>query len=136
MSTKKPQTTLVKKLGIKQNDVILLYQPLKNYFELLHELPTDIQIEHHQNKESADFTHLFCTTQKELDSITQAYKSALKKNGQLWVSWPKASSSINTDLNGNIIRHHFLNNGLVDIKVAAINEHWSGHKFVYRLKDR
>ncbi|UJH68629.1 hypothetical protein [Allomuricauda sp. SCSIO 65647] len=60
----------------------------------------------------------------------------MKKNGILWISWPKKSSKIETELDKFYILEYGLANGLVDTKVAAIDENWSGHKFVYRVKDR
>jgi hypothetical protein len=63
-------------------------------------------------------------------------KSSLAQNGLLWISWPKRSSGVATDLSENIIREIGLSNGLVDIKVCAVDETWSGLKFVYRVKDR
>jgi hypothetical protein len=54
----------------------------------------------------------------------------------MWISWPKKSSGVTTDLDENFIRDFGLQHGLVDVKVCAVNEIWSGLKFVYRLKDR
>ena len=63
-------------------------------------------------------------------------KIALKKNGLFWVSWPKGSSKIKTELNRDLIREYLIKIGLVDVKVVAIDQDWSGLKFVYRLIDR
>ena len=63
-------------------------------------------------------------------------KMALLADGALWISWPKAASKVATDLNDNVVREIGLKNGLVDVKVAAVDEVWSGLKFVYRRKDR
>ncbi len=63
-------------------------------------------------------------------------KPALKKSGILWVSWPKGASKIQTDLKREPIREHLLKTGLVDIKVCAVDEDWSGLKFMYRKEDR
>jgi hypothetical protein len=60
----------------------------------------------------------------------------LKKDGMLWISWPKKSSKVATDLDENIIRDFGLEQGLVDVKVCAVDEIWSGLKFVVRVKDR
>ena len=64
------------------------------------------------------------------------HKMFLKKNGMMWISWPKKSSKIKTDLYENVIREFGLKEGLVDVKVCAVDETWSGLKFVIRLKDR
>lgn len=60
----------------------------------------------------------------------------LAPDGMLWISWPKASSKVPSDLTGNLVREIGLKNGLVDVKVCAVDEIWSGLKFVYRLEDR
>ncbi len=75
-----------------------------------------------------DFVHLFCTTYTELEAKASICKSLLKKTGMLWVSWPKSSSKIPTDLKRDTIREYLLKIGLVDVKVAAINADWSGTK--------
>ena len=65
-----------------------------------------------------------------------AREEALSQSGMLWVSWPKGSSRVPTDLTENVVREIGLRNGLVDVKVCAVDETWSGLKFVFRLKDR
>lgn len=130
------KTPLAEKLGIKENFRILLYNPPEYYFDLFSDLPSGLQEINSIKTESADFIHLFCTYLEELERITVDYKTVLKKTGLLWISWPKGSSSIKTDLKRDIIREFLIERGLVDVKVAAINEDWSGLKFVYRLKDR
>lgn len=129
-------TPLSKKLGIKEGFSILLINEPKHYFKLFTDFPEKINILKNQEAESADFVHLFCTSFKELTAVASSCKRSLKKNGALWVSWPKGSSNIQTDLKREPIREHLLAIGLVDVKVAAVDEDWSGLKFVYRLKDR
>ena len=73
---------------------------------------------------------------EELGKILPQLKSLLNKNGMLWISWPKKASKVMTDLDENVVRDIGLQNGLVDVKVCAVDEIWSGLKFVYRLKDR
>jgi hypothetical protein len=63
-------------------------------------------------------------------------KKSLDLAGTLWISWPKGASKVKTDLNENVVREIGLSNGLVDVKVCAVDEVWSGLKFMYRLKDR
>ena len=89
-----------------------------------------------QIKESVDFTHIFATTENELSEAFQLAKPSLKKNGSLWISWPKKSSKITTKIDKFHVMKYGLENGLVDVKVAAVDDDWSGHKFVYRIKDR
>ncbi|MEL7118318.1 MAG: DUF3052 domain-containing protein [Bacteroidota bacterium] len=129
-------TPLAKKLGIKENFQILLYNQPSHYFDLFSDLPEGIVIQDQITNEGIDFIHLFCTTFEELQGISEKYKTALKKNGLLWVSWPKGKSKIATDLKRDMIREHLLDIGLVDTKVAAVDDDWSGLKFVYRVKDR
>lgn len=83
-----------------------------------------------------DVIQFFTKESKELRSKFSNLKRALSENGILWISWPKSSSKAKTDLNENIVREIGLGNGLVDVKIAVIDEIWSGLKFVRRLKDR
>jgi len=129
-------TPLAKKLGIKTGHSYLLCNEPKHYFDLFDDFPSDvIQLKKIEN-ETADFIHIFCTTEEQLLTYAYQHKPALKKTGMLWVSWPKGSSKIKSDLKREPIREYLLSIGLVDIKVAAVDEDWSGLKFVYRLKDR
>ena len=136
MSVGYSETPFVKKLGIKDGFSILLHNPPENYFDLFADLPENISVLKEGSAEKADFIHVFCTSFQELRDIACKYKTVLKKNGMLWISWPKGSSKIPTDLQRDPIREYLLSIGLVDVKVAAIDEDWSGLKFMYRLKDR
>lgn len=130
-------TPLGKKLGIKEGFIIKIYDAPDHYFELFDDLPSDLIYEKNEPKPgSLDFIHIFTKEQNDLSTLVPKAKEALKKQGILWVSWPKGASKIPTDVNREIIREMLLNIGLVDVKVAAIDETWSGLKFVYRLKDR
>ncbi|AXT20309.1 DUF3052 domain-containing protein [Flavobacteriaceae bacterium AU392] len=129
-------TPLAKKLGIKPDFKALLYNAPKHYFNLFTDLPGNIYFTKEIETDDIDFIHLFCTSFEELQNIGELYKSVLKKNGLLWVSWPKGTSNISTNLKRDLIRDYFINIGLVDVKVAAIDNDWSGLKFIYRLKDR
>lgn len=82
------------------------------------------------------FIHYFAHSRELLQHDFPTLKKALVKDGMLWISWPKKTSKIASDLDENIIREIGLNNGLVDVKVCAVDDDWSGLKFVYRLKDR
>ena len=136
ISTGYSGTPLAKKLGLKEGFKILLYKPPTDYFGLFSDLPSHLELAHELNPKSADFIHLFCTWSKELKDVVLDYKVALKKDGLIWISWPKGGSRIDTDLNRDSIREYLLLIGLVDIKVAVIDSDWSGLKFVYRKKDR
>lgn len=80
--------------------------------------------------------HFFTKNREELQRDFRELMNKLIANGALWISWPKRSSGIATDVNETIVREIGLDAGLVDVKVIAVDEVWSGLKFVYRLKDR
>ena len=127
---------LSKKLGLKSGHTIFLVNPPKHYFELFNEFPEDIKVLKKAKEKSVNFIHAFFKTQIQLDNALIGLKELLHINGMLWVSWPKGSSKIETNLNRDLIRDTVLSIGLVDVKVAAVDDDWSGLKFVYRLKDR
>src|SRR3989304_562036 len=77
-----------------------------------------------------DFIQFFTKKRKELENKFPILKRELSKNGVLWISWSKGSSKVETDLNENTVREIGLKNGLVDVKISAINNVWSGLKFV------
>ena len=83
-----------------------------------------------------DFIQFFTDRRANLERCFPALKKALKKDGMLCVSWPKKASGVSTDVLGDVVRDIALGNGLVDVKVAAVDEVWSGLKLMYRLKDR
>jgi hypothetical protein len=83
-----------------------------------------------------DVIVFFVLTRRELERRFRALAKHLEPNGRLWIGWPKKSSGIATDLTENVLRDVVLPSGLVDNKVAAIDERWSGLQFVVRLKDR
>lgn len=129
------QTPLAKKLGITEGLVIYTFNSPQNYFNWLSPLPDDIIIVD-KVKSELDFIHLFVRESKVFQKEFLKCKNHLKKNGMLWISWPKKSSKVVTDLDENSIRAFGLENGLVDVKVCAVDDVWSGLKFVFRLKDR
>ena len=128
-------TPLVKKLGIKPGYTIAILNPPEDYHQTLGDLPEDVTYVNDLSQ-SLDFIHFFTKDRAELEAEFLNLKAALKPAGMLWISWPKKASKIATDLDENIIRNIGLTNGLVDVKVAAIDAVWSGLKFVYRLEDR
>ncbi len=83
-----------------------------------------------------DFIQFFCREKQALQRRFTALKSAVAPDGMLWISWPKGSSGVATDLTENVVREIGLAHGLVDVKVCAVDEVWSGLKFVIPLKDR
>lgn len=129
------KTPLSKKLGIKEKFHCYFYNRPDYYFELFETFPLIKEFKR-PSAGSLDFIHAFVQSQKDLETIGPKLKHYLKKDGMIWFSWPKGASGVETNLNGNIVRSYGLGIGLVDVKVAAIDETWSGLKFVYRLKDR
>jgi len=129
------RTPLVKKLGIKPGFKVFFANPPDNLQTLLGELPKNVTL---LNKpmNPVDYIHLFTKNREELQTQLPILKEALAINGLFWISWPKKAAKVATDLDGNVVRDIGLQNGLVDVKVCAVDEIWSGLKFVYRLKDR
>ena len=128
-------TPLVKKLGIKPGQQIALLSGPPGYRKTLGALPVKVTCTEHL-VDKLDFIQVFVTSQAELKQRFKDAKRCLAMNGSLWISWPKKTSGMATDLNENLLREIGLGLGLVDVKVCAVDETWSGLKFVYRLKDR
>ena len=129
------QRSLVSKLGIKAGYRVHLVNAPADYDETLCELPASVELAAYL-AEPLDFIQCFSKDKTELERLFPRLKQAMAFDGMLWISWPKRASKVKTDLNENVIRELGLQNGLVDVKVCAIDEVWSGLKFVYRLKDR
>ena len=130
-------TPLEKKLGLKDGYAIQVFNAPKKYAAFFRDFPSDISdMGQKLVKEQIDFIHIFAKRPEGLESDFKIAKPNLKRNGILWISWPKKSSGILTELGKFSVMKFGLGHGLVDTKVATIDENWSGHKFVYRLKDR
>ncbi len=128
-------TPLIKKLGIKPAQRMVILNAPENYLVELGDLPPDTQI-NSQLGANLDMIHYFAKSEADLMRDFPDLKAALALDGMLWISWIKKSAKIPTDLDGNIVREIGLDQGLVDVKVCAINDIWSGLKFVYRKEDR
>jgi hypothetical protein len=129
-------TPLIKKLGVKPGITMLTVHEPDHYFEMLGELPPDVTVLKSAEDKKADFIHLFAENEKKLHANFPPLKEKLARDGMLWVSWIKGSSKRETDINSNNVRSLGLELGLVDIKVCAVDEDWSGLKFMYRKEDR
>jgi hypothetical protein len=127
--------SLVDKLGIKAGCRLAILQAPAGYTALLGDLPADVVIDETMSQPLA-FIHFFTASRADLETNFPRLKAALMQNGKLWISWPKRAAKVATDLDENIVREIGLANGLVDVKVAAMDATWSGLQFVYRLKDR
>ena len=128
-------TPLAKKLGIKEGSRIALVNAPQDFESELEGLPESVEFVKRTTK-SLDMILLFVSTEQALARDFAKLAAKLTANGMLWIAWPKKSSGVATDLSEQRVRQIGLDAGLVDVKVCAINEIWSGLKFVYRLKDR
>ena len=129
------QTPLAKKLGLKDGFIIRLINQPAYYFSLFTDLPPDLNIEDDTNVKK-NFIHYFTTSKADLKQQLILLKNELVQNGMIWVSWLKKTAKIQTDITEDTIRNHALSIGLVDIKVCAVDETWSGLKLVIPVKNR
>jgi len=128
-------TPLARKLGIKSNFTMGLLNQPDHYFDLFTDMPPNIRIVK-ERKTKKDLIHYFATSVSRLERDIKGLRQEMEDDGALWISWPKKAAKMKTDLNENVIRDIALKNRLVDVKVCAIDEVWSGLKLVIRLKDR
>ena len=128
-------TPLPKKLGIKEGSRIALVNAPKDFESELGQLPDNVEFVKRPTK-SLDIILFFVLSERALARDFAKLAVRLTANGMIWIAWPKKSSGVMTDLSEQRVREIGLNRGLVDVKVCAIDETWSGLKFVYRLKDR
>jgi hypothetical protein len=129
------ETPLIKKLGLKEGLRIWLINPPDGYFQWLGK---DISSQCCPARDIPDWAHLFAASRREFEAGMHRLEKVCKKNTgiTIWVSWYKRSSGLPTDLSEDIIRGHALRHGLVDIKVCAVNEQWSGLKLVVPVSKR
>ena len=128
-------TPLLKKLGIKDDTKVLLRNPPDNYFELLEQ---DISPQLCKKSDLPGLVHVFAASNKIFEKEMAALQPIWKKNTgvTIWISWYKKSSGMASDLTEDIIRNYALANGLVDVKVCAVSDLWSGLKLVVPLIKR
>jgi hypothetical protein len=126
-------TPLVDKLGIKPGARLQLISEPEDFAGLLGPLPGGSRV---TVRGVLDFAMLFVKSQSDLRKRFARLRDRLESNGMLWVAWPKKTSGVKTDLTEGIVREFGLESGLVDVKVCAVDDTWSGLKFVRRLKDR
>jgi hypothetical protein len=128
-------TPLPKKLGLKKDlRVALIAMPAD-----VRGVLKDALVECRTVRDLAgplDFVHLFTKSRAELEREMKRVRNVLAPTGMLWISWPKKASGVQTDLTEDIIRDTGLALGLVDVKVCAVTEVWSGLKFVIPVKER
>lgn len=129
-------TPLIRKLGIKENFRMQVVGPPDGYWELLGDLPAGVRVLKSSRAADLDFVHIFATREKELRRRLQGARGRIMDDGMIWVSWPKKASGVDSELDGNRVRGIGLDSSLVDVKVCAVDETWSGLKFVIRIEDR
>ena len=127
---------LVKKLGIKSGFRLALLGAPADYLELLGELPADATIDRELAGADYDFVQAFYVWRADYEADFPRLKAAIGKSGMIWISWYKKAAKLPTDITEDVVRDVALAGGLVDVKVAAIDEQWSGLQLVYRRKDR
>jgi hypothetical protein len=129
-------TPLAKKLGIDEGaSVAVVGAAPKNYAELVAPLPPGATLVKKPPKD-ASFVHLFATARADLARHLAALRTTIAQNGVVWVSWPKKSAKVATDITEDVIRDVALPLGFVDVKVCAVDETWSGLKLMIRRDQR
>ena len=129
------KTPLVKKLGIRGGTTIYVAGAPEDYEQMLEPLPDGVHIGSRMTR-SVDIVHVFADRRARLKRRLISIRARMKPNAAIWVSWPKKSSKVPTDLTEDVIREIALPMGLVDIKVCAVDEVWSGLKLVIRRELR
>ena len=124
---------LYKKLGLKDGQKVILVNIPQNYFDLLEEVP---DVEEAEGNELADFVHIFESSLSALEkSFAEAFQRITPK-GMIWVSWPKKTSNVPTDLDYYVAKSVAVKHDMVDVKISAIDETWTACKYIVPLKNR
>ncbi len=135
MATGYSGTPLCKKLGITTNANIAALERPSNYEDLLGEIPTGVTISS-TITDTTSLVHVFVTERSALERHLTTLRSELRESVPVWISWPKKAAKVRTDITEDTIRKVALPLGLVDIKVCAVSEVWSGLKLVVRKELR
>jgi len=128
-------TPLTKKLGIGAGARVALVRAPEGFERELGRLPEGVRLRT-QARGAQDIVLFFATRQAELERRFDGLARAVAPAGGLWIAWPKRTAGVATDLREGIVRDLGLAHGLVDNKVCAVDDTWSGLRFVYRSKDR
>ena len=129
------KTPLVRKLGIKPGHRVAFVNAPSGYDRVLGALPGGCRVLRRATR-PMDVIQVFSKSRRDLERRLPRLDAALAPDGMIWISWPTGSSGVATDLTGGVVREIGLEQGLVDVKVCAVAETWSGLKFVIRVKDR
>ena len=136
---------LSKKLGITPGMIVMTVGAPENYSDLLMHVPDDVLIveaDSHRTKRAkistgpADMVHLFTNSRDDLFRRLTEYKNVIKQDGTIWVSWYKRAAKLPTEITEDTVREAALPLGLVDVKVCAVDDKWSGLKLVIRKENR
>lgn len=128
-------TPLPQKLGIKPGTIVVAIDVPENYRKLLGQIPSGVNFATRPVGNSK-FVHLFATRRSELEKELSKLRQKIAEDAAVWVSWPKKSSGVATDITEDVIRAVALPLGFVDIKVCAVDETWSGLKLMIRKENR
>ncbi|MEP6789027.1 MAG: DUF3052 family protein [Acidobacteriota bacterium] len=128
-------TPLAKKLGIKENFVVVTIDAPRDYLYLLKPIPENVTIATEPQAET-DLVHLFTNSRDELFSKLAEYVRLIKQDGAIWVSWYKKAAKLPTEISEDTVREAAFPLGLVDVKVCAVDDRWSGLKLVIRKENR
>ena len=128
-------TALPQKLGIKPGLTVVTINAPAKYRRLLGKIPDEVTFSD-RLKPGSNFVHLFTNRRSELQKKMSILREKISDNGTVWVSWPKKSSGISTDVTEDVVREIALPLGFVDIKVCAVDEIWSGLKLMIRRENR
>jgi hypothetical protein len=126
---------LAAKLGIKPGWRVLVRNPPEDYRELVEGLPVDVEICEDLPGE-VEMVHLFTRSRDDLAASLPALLPRIRQDGRIWVSWPKRASGVPADVTEDTVREVALPLGLVDVKVCAVDDTWSGLKLVIRKENR
>lgn len=129
------KTPLPQKLGIKPGTNVAALNAPAGYRKLLAPVPAGVSFADKATK-GAGFVHLFVTERRVLEKELKRLRSVIDEAGVLWISWPKKSSGLGSDITEDVIREVCLPLGFVDIKVCAVDETWSGLKLMIRRENR
>ncbi len=124
-------TPLARKLGISEGSSVLLENPPEQYSEWLAPIPAKVEFRARLSAK-VDVVHVFADSSAALASALKRLRKGIRPSAAIWVSWPKKASKVQTDITEDRIREIALPLGLVDIKVCAVNDVWSGLKLVIR----
>jgi len=128
-------TPLPQKLGIKPGTTVAAINVPSNYRRLLGKLPSGVTFAN-RIRAGSNFIHFFTRSRAELAKELNSLRKKIAENGVVWISWPKKSSGVPTDVTEDVIRDIALPIGFVDIKVCAVDDTWSGLKLMIRKTNR